>query len=136
MGSVDSGQWTIGSVDSGQWTVDSKRLLSIPLDYSAAVKIKKGYHMSAKPQTVFPDDKGIIYIEIKELGRLEIHFSKPVLNVSPLPIGSTFDKERGIFYWQAGPGFIGDYRFVFVEKQENGRWLKRNIKIKVSSNRH
>ena len=34
-----------------------------------------------------------------------------------LPIGSTLDKENGIFYWQPGPGFIGEYRFVFINKR-------------------
>ena len=29
----------------------------------------------------------------------------------PLPIGSSL--KRGIFYWQPGPGFLGDYTLVF-----------------------
>lgn len=32
----------------------------------------------------------------------------------PLPVGSTLDKERGIFYWLPGPGFVGRYRFLFT----------------------
>jgi len=30
-----------------------------------------------------------------------------------LPIGSTFDAEGGIFYWQLGPGFLGEYTLEF-----------------------
>jgi subtilisin family serine protease len=30
-----------------------------------------------------------------------------------LPVGSTLDAERGIFYWQPGAAFIGQYEFVF-----------------------
>ena len=31
--------------------------------------------------------------------------------VRSLPIGSTL--KGGVFYWQAGPGFLGNYEFVF-----------------------
>jgi len=31
-----------------------------------------------------------------------------------LPIGSTFDAESGIFYWQAGPGFLGRFELEFT----------------------
>jgi hypothetical protein len=33
----------------------------------------------------------------------------------PLPIGSTLDARTGIFSWLPGPGFLGDYRLVFVD---------------------
>jgi hypothetical protein len=36
----------------------------------------------------------------------------------PLPIGSTLDARRGVFFWQPGPGFIGEYRFVFVDGRD------------------
>jgi len=36
-------------------------------------------------------------------------------DLRPLPIGSTFDTGRGILYWQPGPGFIGEYVFVFLD---------------------
>lgn len=48
-----------------------------------------------------------------------------------LPIGSTFDTEKGIFYWHPGPGFIGKYRLVFVTRSEIGTFTKRNITIKI-----
>jgi len=46
----------------------------------------------------------------------------------PLPIGSTFDAERGIFYWQPGPGFIGQYDFI-VLSNEIGTFRKIPFKI-------
>jgi hypothetical protein len=33
-----------------------------------------------------------------------------------LPIGSFLDSKPGIFYWQPGPGYLGDYELVFIEK--------------------
>lgn len=49
----------------------------------------------------------------------------------PLPIGSTFDSEHGVFSWQPGPGFIGEYSFVFVSKGGSGAESKKNINVKI-----
>jgi hypothetical protein len=54
----------------------------------------------------------------------------------PLPIGSTFDMERGIFYWQAGPAFIGDYWFMFVVKGPNGMMIRKDITVTIRSKKH
>jgi len=48
----------------------------------------------------------------------------------PLPIGSTLDSERGVFTWQLGPGFIGDYEFVFVKRAPQGV-VKLRTRIQV-----
>jgi hypothetical protein len=47
----------------------------------------------------------------------------------PLPIGSTLDAERGIFYWQPGPGFIGQYEFLFIKHQFPH--MIRKIRIRI-----
>jgi hypothetical protein len=106
---------------------------AISIDYSTPVSVKKGYRDS-KPQTIYPNDNGDITIEIKELERLEIHFSDPgtpILNLSSLPIGSTLDRERGVFYWQPGPGFIGEYPLIFMRKNKNNEMTKKTIIIKI-----
>jgi hypothetical protein len=106
----------------------------ISVDQSHPVFIKKGYHPHTKPLEVYPDDKGIITIEIRELEGIEVRLFPvgtaglaPLLfctgyqlvgpQYRPLPIGSTLDPEKGIFYWQPGPGFIGVFEFIFIEKQ-------------------
>jgi hypothetical protein len=79
---------------------------------------------------------------IKELERISInifHTHEVALNVkgcqiingefSKLPIGSTLDKKKGIFYWQPGVGFIGDYEFLFKSRK-----LGTGRKIKISIN--
>jgi len=48
----------------------------------------------------------------------------------PLPVGSTLDARTGMFSWMPGPGFIGTYDLVFVEKSAFG--LTRSIKMKVT----
>jgi hypothetical protein len=73
----------------------------------------------------------MITIEIKELERLEINFSNPVESISPLPIGSFLDMERGVFYWQPGVGFLGEHRLVFIERGKASEMKKRFIRIKI-----
>ena len=72
-------------------------------------------------------------IRIKLFPVLDAHGFQGYLKVGgelrPLPIGSTLDREKGIFYWQPGPGFLGEYDFLFI--QENVR-LKKHIKIIIS----
>jgi hypothetical protein len=108
------------------------------------VGIIRGYGKDVEPQTVYPDKSGMINIEINQLERLEIQLSD--LNSSsfysgyqlvgdqlrPLPIGSTLDIEKGIFYWQAGPAFIGEYLFVFVVKNPDGEMNRKDIRIKIN----
>jgi Leucine-rich repeat (LRR) protein len=107
---------------------------TIPIDYSRPIRIRKGYNNNIEPQIVYPGEDGTIYIEIKELERLEIHLSdseESTLSISSLPIGSMFDSARGVFSWQPGPGFIGEYRFVFVEKGPGGLLIRKNINVKI-----
>jgi hypothetical protein len=51
--------------------------------------------------------------------------------VRPLPIGSFLDSEKGIFYWQPGPGFVGSYRLVFIKKVPWGESGKINISLNI-----
>jgi len=98
-------------------------------DWNGPASVIKGYREDAAPQRIYPDATGIITVEIKELERVEIHFpASPVNNVSPLPIGSTLDREKGIFYWNPGPGFIGNYEFVFTDTSGNH---SKRVKIKI-----
>jgi hypothetical protein len=62
-------------------------------------------------------------IELNELDRLEIHLPpgtgwQAALRFGEerraLPIGSTFDAESGVFYWQLGPGFLGRFELEFT----------------------
>jgi hypothetical protein len=48
-----------------------------------------------------------------------------------LPIGSTLDSERDVFYWQPGPGFLGAYDFVFIKEESALISKKIPIRIKV-----
>ncbi len=146
---------------NGHWSFDIKMLSQIPFDYSAPVGIRKGYVKDVEPQTIYPDNNGIINIKIKELERIELHLDDNSAQVEveekglknstfniqnskfysgyqvigsqlrPLPIGSTFDTKRGIFYWQPGPAFIGEYEFLFIGNRGNNNFVKRILVVRV-----
>lgn len=125
----------------------------IPVDYFNPIKVKIGYNQNIESQTIYPDESGMITIEIRELQRIEIHFSEGTRELAPLPplpngselctsvvegfqvignrlgtlpIGSVLDGERGVFKWQLGAGYVGDYQFIFLEKNK-----KKHLRIRI-----
>ncbi len=55
----------------------------------------------------------------------------------PLPIGSFLDSEQGVFFWQPGPAFFGDYTFMFVKltnRTNRDISLLKKIKVSIGSN--
>jgi hypothetical protein len=51
--------------------------------------------------------------------------------LSTLPVGSTLDTGKGVFYWQPGLGFIGQYKFIFIEKRQNNQINRKNITVNI-----
>jgi len=118
------------------------------VDRYSPVYVSKGYDREAEPQQVYPDRNGNIRVEIKELERVAIRLNDEQAvemtaveylgylavgdRLKPLPVGSTMDIERGIFYWQPGPGFVGNYRLVFILKDQNGKLWKKDVFINIS----
>ncbi|MGD2085938.1 MAG: SBBP repeat-containing protein [Candidatus Aminicenantes bacterium] len=122
---------------------------------STPIHLKKGYETDSEPYVLYPDNEGNITIDIKEDERVEIQlgdknevagsmeqetgrtdswtgFLLIGHKQQSLPIGSTLDVSNGIFNWQPGPGFIGEYRFVFIEKGPDGELTKKNIKLVIN----
>ena len=137
------------SQSSRKDAVFNVNLNQISFDQSHPVFIKKGYHPLSETAAVYPNETGNIIIEIKELERIEVRLFPegtaglaPLLSYTgyqlvgnqfrPLPIGSTLDTNRGVFYWQPGPGFIGTYRLVFIKKEKAGEMIKTNIIIGIT----
>ena len=111
-----------------------------------SVVVKKRYNDEINPEEIYPDEEGLIQIQSRELERLVIilkdiesssgYFTGYLVignEQKPLPIGSTLDGERGIFYWQPGPGFIGNYRFIFIEQAETGPINQKEVIINIGS---
>jgi hypothetical protein len=77
-------------------------------------------------------DVGERLIEIDQLGRIELRVGAAkghlVVNgeLGPLPVGSTL--KGGMFYWQPGPCFVGEYPLVF--ERPDGTLVRLRVKIR------
>jgi len=110
-------------------------------DFELKIKsIKKGFEFE-KEMLVNPEISQMVEINLNILEPLKIVFEKPIAGIKflgwgeregkRLPVGSTLDKENGIFYWMPGPGFKGEYLLHF--SIINGkRKMIIPIKIRVS----
>ncbi|HLJ16291.1 MAG TPA: hypothetical protein VKV15_17460, partial [Bryobacteraceae bacterium] len=84
---------------------------------SQGVKLRRGYDLTRKPESLAPGPNGTYSVTMEELGRIELTVGaeEGFLQVNgerrALPAGSTL--KDGVFYWQLGPGFLGDYTLVF-----------------------
>ena len=45
------------------------------------------------------------------------------------PVGSTLDTSRGMFYWLAGPAFMGDHDLIFTRRAPGGSVDQINVRI-------
>ena len=92
---------------------------------------RKGFDLHEPAQRIDPEKDGVVRLVIGETERVEIRLLRSSEENSlggyilvgdaefrPLPIGSRLDQTNGTFTWQPGPGFIGDYDFVFVQKTD------------------
>jgi hypothetical protein len=103
------------------------------------IPVIKGYNTTVHLQTIYPNQDENITIEIKELERVEIYFSFggwkgfQVIGdrFAVLPVGSTLDRANGVFYWNPGPGFIGEYQLIFFAGEKSGKRTRKNITIKI-----
>ena len=96
--------------------------LTMP-DRGAGVGVARGA-LTETAAEVFPGARGVRLVRLEELERVQIQLPGPagayrayqVVNQAllTLPVGSSFDTRRGVFYWQPGAGFVGRYDFVFV----------------------
>ncbi len=93
-----------------------------------SLRVRTGWDFKAPFYIVDRPAAGSFQLELVEGGRLEVHLPEgdrarvgalwqgfQVVNGKrrPLPIGSSFDPQRGIFCWQPGPAFRGNFLFTF-----------------------
>lgn len=103
--------------------------IPIEIDINEPVWVKTGYAVDTGASAVYPGAAGAVEITIPEVERVEIRFDGPVEALGPLPIGSSLDRERGIFYWQPGAGVLGTHLLVFKTVDSTGKQWKKTIFI-------
>ena len=101
--------------------------------------VKTGFDLNAEFLPRYPDEEGIVRIEIPEVNRVEIDLgggpessalvpggrvSAAIMIVGnelrPLPVGSTLDRRTGRFSWMPGPGFLGTYELMILKTEKIG----------------
>ncbi|MCP4155625.1 MAG: BACON domain-containing protein, partial [bacterium] len=111
------------------------------------VYVEIGYGCKSEPQSMKPADNGIISVVIKEDQRIKFclnqhgkesfnrqntgYFGYALCGGKPgrLPVGSFLDEKRGLFYWQPGVGFLGEYLLVFIKASGSEQLHKTIIKV-------
>jgi len=103
------------------------------IDESAAragVRVRHGLN-NRRPDPIAEDPDGGYSLTMEEVGHIELQLGAARGNMlvegeaQALPAGSTL--RRGIFYWQPGPGFLGDYTMQF--ERPDGTKVPVRIKI-------
>lgn len=111
------------------------------------VYFKKGYNLDQPLEVAYSGESGVVSLSLEELERIEINFNYPdheewkVVEgflwvgdkTRPLPIGSSLDREKGVFYWQAGPGFLGNYELVFYSRNRRGELRRQDIVVIIKT---
>ena len=72
-----------------------------------------------------PDPGKVFSVEADELDRIELHVGANG-SAGLLPIGASL--KGGVFYWQLGPGFLGEHKLVL--KRPNGEEVPVHILVR------
>jgi hypothetical protein len=118
------------------------QLVDIPVDDVEPIDITRGFRKDNPPERGKRAEKGIFNITIKELERLVIDLSgtRALIGgymisgnrLDPLPIGSTLDIKNRKYYWLPAPGFVGEYRLVFIFRERGQQTrMKKYITVKI-----
>jgi hypothetical protein len=112
----------------------------LELNITDPVAVRKGHNEKSAITNSYPGENGAITIEIEEMERLVLHFfdngiytanSLESGELAGLPVGSSVDKEKGIFYWQPGPGAVGAFSTVFVTGKDTSTFKKYPVIITI-----
>ncbi len=118
----------------------------VPPDYSI-VEVAKAAAADQTPQLVFPEWSGEIVLETKETEPVEVRLANQFTDtlggtyegyvviggdMRPLPIGSFLDANRGVFKWEPGPGFVGNYELVFLRNIPGGFKTRVPVRLRIA----
>jgi hypothetical protein len=99
------------------------------IDESAAregVRVRHMLGVNRLPERLTPDADGGYSVTMEEVGHIELRLG--AVSGTMLPIGSTL--KDGVFYWQPGPGFVGEYKLQFVRPDGTRIPMRVNIQPK------
>ena len=108
------------------WVVydDHNRGEGIGSRYFMAENLSGNVPAEEDPIESAPDPGKVFSVEADELDRIELHVGANG-SAGPLPIGATL--KGGVFYWQLGPGFLGEHKLVL--KRPDGEELQVRVLV-------
>lgn len=124
---------------SGMVIIGEVKELNRYIEDIEPVRVKRGYS-DEYGQVEYPNADRERLVEIEEVERVVIELAPDRENTDyrgymivgdglrKLPIGSTLNKEKGVFYWIPGPGFLGEYNLVFIDSRNQ---TKKNVKVVI-----
>ena len=126
---------TASPADAGNSSAVSPAAIATP----AAVTVRRSLDLQAVPEALVADADGAYSVTMEELGRIELQIGAvrgyQIINgeAHHLPIGSTL--RAGVFYWGAGPGFLGPYELRFDRPDGTVAAVHVNIQPKTTPQR-
>jgi len=100
------------------------------------VRVRHGLNLDRRPEPIAQEADGGYSVTMEEVGHIQLHLGAASGNMllqgepQPLPTGSTL--KGGVFYWQPGPGFLGEYTMQF-ERPDGVRIL---VRVKIVPKRY
>jgi hypothetical protein len=99
------------------------------------VDARRGYALDVPLRHYRANQAGRVVMHAEELDRIEMQTAGATAGylvsagaLRPLPIGSGLDAATGVFVWQPGPGFVGQYDLAFT-RREHGRVVRQDVSI-------
>jgi alpha-tubulin suppressor-like RCC1 family protein len=104
--------------------VTGAAVVATETESDAPITVARSY--GELPEILDPRITGSRIVEIEQGGRIELRTPRGYETAYQIangekrapPLGSTWDTDSGIFYWQPAPGFLGTYRLVFSNGRE------------------
>jgi hypothetical protein len=89
-------------------------------------------------QNTYIDKNNMIYLDVRQVEPIKIELGRPMAgyllingNYRPLPLGSTLDLEKGVFYWLPAPGYYGTFQLVFALSGSGGQLIRKDVIVKI-----
>jgi hypothetical protein len=111
---IGSRYFTVANTVGGNAAEDGEPFVS---GTHRTLTLRRGFGLNREPAQITSGDTGVYSVSMEELDRIELQvgarFGYLLRNNErlPLPVGSTL--QNGIFYWQAGLGFLGEFDLLF-----------------------
>jgi hypothetical protein len=105
----------------------------------AAITLRRGLDRQSIPEALDSQADGSYLVTMDEVSRIELQIGAArgyhVINnqTRSLPIGSTL--KDGVFYWEAGPGFLGSHELRFERLDGTVATVHVNIQPKAAARR-